>query len=77
MTATQKEIQALADAAWQCLDDMGTSGHSVCLYAKAQLRAAYEPFRTEEQHADEFPLSEALDILEPKRRNDQSQRRDR
>lgn len=42
---TQKQIDDLADAMWQLLDDMGKSGQSVCLAAKADARLAFEPFR--------------------------------
>jgi hypothetical protein len=39
-----KEAEALAEAAWSILDDMGKNGQSACGAAKAQLRIAYEPF---------------------------------
>ena len=41
---TEEEINDLAEAMWQLLDDMGRNGKSVCLAAKAQARIAYEPF---------------------------------
>lgn len=44
---TDKEVQDLADAMWQLLDDMGKTGQAVCLAAKAQARIAYEPFNNE------------------------------
>lgn len=43
--ATQQQIDALSDAVWQLLDDMGREGQSVCLAAKAQARIAFEPFQ--------------------------------
>jgi hypothetical protein len=44
---TADEIEAMADAMAQLLDDMGAHdlNRSVCLAAKAQARIAYEPFR--------------------------------
>jgi hypothetical protein len=39
------EVQALIDAMWQLLDDMGPEGQGVCLQAKAEARIAFEPFR--------------------------------
>ena len=41
---TEQEVQSLADAMWQILDDMGKDGTSACLFAKAQARVAFEPF---------------------------------
>ncbi len=46
------DSEALADAMGQLLDDMGADGQSVCLYAKAKARIAYEPFC---DHADWEP----------------------
>lgn len=61
-------IEALVDAAWQVLDDMGTSGQSCCLYAKARLRAAIAPFEPGLDGDDSLPLdwpvSEAERIIE-------------
>ena len=59
------EVQALADAMWQILDDMGETGNSVCLAAKAQARIAYEPFLDKDEPADEgwMPLAEAQAIM--------------
>lgn len=37
-------VRRLFEAAEQCLDDMGDSGHCVCDHAKAMLRVALEPF---------------------------------
>lgn len=41
---TEQQVDELAEAMWQILDDMGKHGKSVCLAAKAQARIAYEPF---------------------------------
>ena len=38
------QVEALASAMWQLLDDMGENGTCVCGYAKALARVAYEPF---------------------------------
>lgn len=62
---TEQEVNELADAMWQLLDDMGKTGCSVCLAAKAQARIAYEPFVTPlEQAAYDgmMSLEEALEI---------------
>jgi hypothetical protein len=40
-----ENVEALKDAMWQLLDDMGAEGQSVCLAAKAQARIAFEPFQ--------------------------------
>jgi hypothetical protein len=37
-------VEELAEAMWQLLDDMGKNGLSVCGFAKAQARIAFEPF---------------------------------
>lgn len=62
---TPEQIEALADAMWQLLDDMGRSGRSVCLAAKAQARVAYEPFRdnSEGEYHDWMSLTDAERIL--------------
>lgn len=60
---TQEQVQALADAMWQLLDDMGRDGQSVCLAAKAEARRAYEPFREEEPYDDWLSLNDAEAIL--------------
>lgn len=57
-----EQVEALSDAMWQLLDDMGVSGQSVCESAKALARVAYEPFRigaTGEEAPLDYPLSEA------------------
>jgi hypothetical protein len=58
---TIEQVEALADAMWQLLDDMCDGGQSVCLAAKAQARIAYEPFRdkSEPEHDDWMSLAEA------------------
>ena len=40
-TPTPEQVQALAEAMWQLLDDMRMSGLCVCLLAKAEARIAY------------------------------------
>lgn len=60
---TIAEVEALADAMAQLLDDMGThdANKSVCLAAKAQARIAYEPFRDTEDTDDWLmPLDRAM-----------------
>ena len=60
---TEKEIDDLAEAMWQLLDDMGRDGRSVCLAAKAQARLAYEPFNIEGLNwADWMSMEEAKRI---------------
>jgi len=44
-----EEIQALARALSQLLEEMGTEGTSVSAAAKARARIAYEPFADEEE----------------------------
>lgn len=58
----QNYIRELADAMWQLLDDMGKDGQTVCLYAKAQARVAFEPFRDADSPVD-FPLADAEQII--------------
>lgn len=60
------QVEALADAMWQLLDDMGKDGRSVCLAAKAQARIAYEPFRdkSEPEYDDWMTVAEARAIEE-------------
>lgn len=63
---TPKKVEALADAMWQLLDDMGATGHSVCEAAKAQARIAFEPFRVDETGEDaplDYPLDEAERVI--------------
>lgn len=62
---TEQEVNELADAMWQLLDDMGRGGLSVCLCAKAQAVIAYEPFKTpleREAYDGLMPLAEALEV---------------
>jgi hypothetical protein len=63
---TNAEVEELADAMWQLLDDMKKGGLSVCLCAKAQARVAYEPFRdkSEPEYDDWMSLEQANQILE-------------
>ncbi len=60
------QVQALADAMWQVLDDMGADSRSVCTATKARARVAYEPFRFTDDNGDDgldMPLVEAEAIL--------------
>ncbi|MGX7706287.1 hypothetical protein [Methylobacterium sp. Gmos1] len=60
------QVQALADAMWQVLDDMGADSRSVCLATKARARVAYQAFRFVNDDGDDgldMPLSEAEAIL--------------
>lgn len=60
---TERQVADLADAVWQMLNDMHPSGQSVCLFAKAKARVAYEPFRDEpEEESGIMPLAEAEGI---------------
>ncbi|KMO22334.1 hypothetical protein [Methylobacterium platani] len=64
--ARRDQVEALSDAMWQLLDDMGTEGTSVCHSAKASARIAYEPFRVDadgEEAPVAYPLEEAERIL--------------
>lgn len=61
--ATPEQIKRLVDAMEQLLDDMGTSGQSVCLAAKAQARVAYEPFVDEEVREFYMALADAERVL--------------
>jgi len=59
---TNEQFTALIDAMDQLLDDMGPSGQSVCLAAKAQARIAFEPFLDPECREFIMPLDEARRI---------------
>ena len=60
---TKEQVEELADAMWQLLNDMHPGGQSVCLAAKARARLAYEPFRAEpEDEIGIMPLAEAQAI---------------
>ncbi len=63
MMATKEQIEQLAEAMWQLLDDMGRSTNAPCRAAHAAARIAYEPFRDHEDHPDWMPLDEAKQIL--------------
>jgi ketopantoate hydroxymethyltransferase len=65
MDVTTAQVEALADAMWQLLDDMRQDGQSVCLAAKAQARVAYEPFMSNEDGANDdlMTLAEAERIM--------------
>lgn len=60
--ATGQEIEALADAMEQLLDDMGASGQCVCLAAKAQARIAFEPWMDKDCASFFMSLDEAKRI---------------
>jgi hypothetical protein len=59
------EVEQLADAMWQLLDDMGANGLSVCLAAKVEARIAMEPFLTLDRPAceDWMTLATALQVM--------------
>ncbi|KTS39513.1 hypothetical protein NS228_04975 [Methylobacterium indicum] len=64
--ARRDQVEALSDAMWQLLDDMGAEGTSVCHSAKASARIAYEPFRVDadgEEAPVAYPLEEAERML--------------
>lgn len=60
---TEQEVRALADAVWQVLDDFGERGQCVCEAAKAQLRIAFEPFKSCADVEPEYPLHEAVRVV--------------
>lgn len=57
------EVEALADAMWQLLDDMGAKGTSVCELAKARARVAFDPFRLDAL-GEEAPLDYTLEAAQ-------------
>lgn len=63
---TTDEVDALAEAMWQVLDDMAKDGTSCCLYAKAQARVSFEPFRDKglPEFDDWMTFAEAQAIVE-------------
>jgi hypothetical protein len=66
VVARRDQVEALSDAMWQLLDDMGAEGTSVCHSAKASARIAFEPFRVDadgEEAPVDYPLEEAERIL--------------
>jgi hypothetical protein len=62
----QKQVEALADAMWQLLDDMGKDRKTCCLAAKAYARVAYEPFRdtSEPEYDDWISFADAKTLIE-------------
>lgn len=60
---TEQEIEALADAMWQILDDF-RDGVSVSLGAKIDARIAFEPFRdkSEPEYDDWMSFQEAKNL---------------
>ncbi|SOR30670.1 protein of unknown function [Methylorubrum extorquens] len=56
-------VEALSDAMWQLLDDMGAGHTCVCLAAKAKARVAYEPFRFDAD-GEEAPLDYTLEAAQ-------------
>jgi hypothetical protein len=61
---THAELEALVEAMFQLLDDMGpNSSCSVCLAAKAQARVAFEPFAKPDDAEWIMPLDAAKLIL--------------
>ena len=56
-------VEALADAMWQLLDDMGAGGTCVCEMAKARARVAFDPFRLDAQR-EEAPLGYTLEAAQ-------------
>lgn len=63
MTHSPEQIAALVEAMDQLLDDMGLHGQSVCLFAKAQARIAFEPFLDKECIEFFMSLNEAKRIV--------------
>lgn len=65
----QDQIDTLISSVWQVLDDMGSGkGTACCMYAKAQLRQAYEPFNqalpaNERADEDLMSMSDANEII--------------
>lgn len=59
---TPEQIEALAEAMWQLLDDMGPEGRSVCLFAKAMARVAFEPFQDPDARTP-MSLDDAVMVL--------------
>ncbi|MBI1689297.1 hypothetical protein [Methylorubrum sp. DB1722] len=60
---TPKQVEALADAMWQLLDDMGERGQCVCEGAKAMARVAFEPFKLDST-GEEAPLGYTLEAAQ-------------
>lgn len=62
MRRTEAEVDALRDAMWQILDDMGRDGLCVCLEAKAMARIAFEPFQ-DPGAPTPMPLDDARHVM--------------
>lgn len=62
-SCTPKQLSDLVEAMEQLLDDMGPSGQSVCLAAKAQARLAFEPFMDPRSAEFFMPLTAAQRIV--------------
>jgi len=62
---SKEQVEALANAMWQLLDDMIGPCQSVCLLAKVEARAAMEPFLTEDRPECDgwMTLAEANDVI--------------
>lgn len=59
-----EEIEYLANAMWQLLDDMKGGGLNVCLAAKAEARIAFEPFNDDPEAMDGImTLEEARAVM--------------
>lgn len=56
-TVTSEQIEALADAMRDVLDEMGHDSQSVTRYTKAKARLAYEPFMAMMEDGPEFYLA--------------------
>ncbi|MGB6326674.1 MAG: hypothetical protein WBG11_13140 [Methylocella sp.] len=63
-TSHPEDVEALAAAMSQVLDDMRKDGISVCLATKAQARIAYEPFADPGEKEFIMPIEEARRIIE-------------
>ena len=59
---TVSQIEKLAEAMWQILDDMAIGGYECCGLAKWQARIAYEPF-LEEVYDDWLSFEKAKELF--------------
>lgn len=57
------EVEQLVEAMDNLLDDMGKEGQSVCGFAKAFARVAFEPFRNAANGPPEYTLETAQQVL--------------
>lgn len=57
------DVDALSDATWQVLDDMGAKGTCVCELTKARARVAFDPFRFDAS-GEEAPLDYTLEAAQ-------------